>query len=101
VDIKEAVAESRCSPHKHPILLTKKATTIAGLLPLAFFASNTWPRCLGRSFPGLLPQAVLTLLVVRGSAGWRLLEAGRSCCAGGASRAEGQAATKRWPVQRR
>lgn len=46
-----------------PILLTT-ATTVAGLLPLAFSASTLWPPMAWAIISGLLASTVLTLLVV-------------------------------------
>ena len=46
-----------------PILLTT-ATTIAGLLPLAFSSSTLWPPMAWAIISGLLASTVLTLLVV-------------------------------------
>jgi multidrug efflux pump subunit AcrB len=46
-----------------PILLTT-ATTIAGLLPLAFSASSLWPPLAWAMISGLAASTVLTLLVV-------------------------------------
>lgn len=46
-----------------PILLTT-ATTVAGLLPLAFSSSTLWPPMAWAIISGLLASTVLTLLVV-------------------------------------
>ena len=46
-----------------PILLTT-ATTIAGLLPLAFSASTLWPPMAWAIISGLLASTVMTLLVI-------------------------------------
>src|SRR5690606_548185 len=46
-----------------PILLTT-ATTIAGLLPLAFTQSTLWPPMAWAIISGLMASTVLTLLVV-------------------------------------
>lgn len=46
-----------------PILLTT-ATTVAGLLPLAFTSSTLWPPMAWAIISGLLASTVLTLLVV-------------------------------------
>ena len=46
-----------------PILLTT-ATTVAGLLPLAFSSSTLWPPMAWAIISGLLASTVLTLLVI-------------------------------------
>lgn len=46
-----------------PILLTT-ATTVAGLLPLAFTQSTLWPPMAWAIISGLMASTVLTLLVV-------------------------------------
>jgi multidrug efflux pump subunit AcrB len=46
-----------------PILLTT-ATTVAGLLPLAYSSSTLWPPLASAMISGLLASTVLTLLVV-------------------------------------
>ncbi|MBL4833307.1 MAG: efflux RND transporter permease subunit [Pseudomonas sp.] len=60
--IADAVAEA-VARRARPILLTT-ATTIAGLLPLAFSASTLWPPMAWAIISGLLASTVLTLLVV-------------------------------------
>lgn len=62
VGISEAVADA-VTRRTRPILLTT-ATTIAGLLPLAFSASTLWPPMAWAIISGLLASTVLTLLVV-------------------------------------
>jgi multidrug efflux pump subunit AcrB len=61
-DIVEAVADA-VARRTRPILLTT-ATTIAGLLPLAFSQSTLWPPMAWAIISGLLASTVLTLLVV-------------------------------------
>ncbi|MFO7703776.1 MAG: efflux RND transporter permease subunit [Halopseudomonas sp.] len=61
-EIKAAVAEA-VARRTRPILLTT-ATTIAGLLPLAFSASTLWPPMAWAIISGLLASTVLTLLVI-------------------------------------
>jgi multidrug efflux pump subunit AcrB len=61
-DIGTAVAEA-VARRTRPILLTT-ATTIAGLLPLAFSSSTLWPPMAWAIISGLLASTVLTLLVV-------------------------------------
>ncbi len=63
-----------------PILLTT-ATTVAGLLPLAFSASTLWPPLASAMISGLLASTVLTLVVVPAlyrvlMRPWRLAEFG-------------------------
>ncbi|MFN3579485.1 MAG: efflux RND transporter permease subunit [Pseudomonas sp.] len=60
--VSEAVAEAVLR-RTRPILLTT-ATTIAGLLPLAFSSSTLWPPMAWAIISGLLASTVLTLLVV-------------------------------------
>ena len=48
-----------------PILLTT-ATTVTGLLPLAFSSSTLWPPMAWAIISGLLASTVLTLLVIPG-----------------------------------
>lgn len=62
MDIASAVAEA-VARRTRPILLTT-ATTIAGLLPLAFSSSTLWPPMAWAIISGLLASTVLTLLVV-------------------------------------
>jgi multidrug efflux pump subunit AcrB len=62
MEIKEAVAEAIVR-RTRPILLTT-ATTIAGLLPLAFSSSTLWPPMAWAIISGLLASTVLTLLVI-------------------------------------
>ncbi|PCD01277.1 efflux RND transporter permease subunit [Halopseudomonas pelagia] len=62
MDIKEAVYEAIVR-RTRPILLTT-ATTIAGLLPLAFSSSTLWPPMAWAIISGLLASTVLTLLVI-------------------------------------
>lgn len=61
-NIVDAVAEA-VARRTRPILLTT-ATTIAGLLPLAFSQSTLWPPMAWAIISGLLASTVLTLLVV-------------------------------------
>ncbi len=61
-DIQSAVADA-VRHRTRPILLTT-ATTIAGLLPLAFSASTLWPPMAWAIISGLMASTVLTLLVV-------------------------------------
>ena len=61
-DIQSAVADA-VRRRARPILLTT-ATTIAGLLPLAFSASTLWPPMAWAIISGLIASTVLTLLVV-------------------------------------
>lgn len=61
-DIVDAVADAVVR-RTRPILLTT-ATTIAGLLPLAFSQSTLWPPMAWAIISGLLASTVLTLLVV-------------------------------------
>lgn len=61
-DIVDAVADA-VARRTRPILLTT-ATTIAGLLPLAFSQSTLWPPMAWAIISGLLASTVLTLLVV-------------------------------------
>ncbi|AQZ96060.1 efflux RND transporter permease subunit [Halopseudomonas phragmitis] len=58
----EAVSEA-VQRRTRPILLTT-ATTIAGLLPLAFSSSTLWPPMAWAIISGLLASTVLTLLVI-------------------------------------
>jgi len=60
--VHEAVAEA-VRRRTRPILLTT-ATTVAGLLPLAFSASTLWPPMAWAIISGLLASTVLTLLVI-------------------------------------
>lgn len=62
MDIGAAVSEA-VARRTRPILLTT-ATTIAGLLPLAFSSSTLWPPMAWAIISGLLASTVLTLLVV-------------------------------------
>jgi multidrug efflux pump subunit AcrB len=62
MDIKTAVSEAIVR-RTRPILLTT-ATTIAGLLPLAFSDSTLWPPMAWAIISGLLASTVLTLLVI-------------------------------------
>ncbi|HEC46153.1 MAG TPA: efflux RND transporter permease subunit, partial [Pseudomonas xinjiangensis] len=62
MSVQEAVAEA-VARRTRPILLTT-ATTIAGLLPLAFSASTLWPPMAWAIISGLLASTMLTLLVV-------------------------------------
>ncbi|WP_111494450.1 efflux RND transporter permease subunit [Marinobacter bohaiensis] len=61
-DIRDAVREA-VEQRTRPILLTT-ATTVAGLLPLAFSSSTLWPPMAWAIISGLLASTVLTLLVV-------------------------------------
>ncbi|SFN54981.1 efflux RND transporter permease subunit [Marinobacter pelagius] len=61
-DIRDAV-RSAVEQRTRPILLTT-ATTVAGLLPLAFSSSTLWPPMAWAIISGLLASTVLTLLVV-------------------------------------
>jgi len=61
-DIQTAVVDA-VRRRTRPILLTT-ATTIAGLLPLAFSASTLWPPMAWAIISGLMASTVLTLLVV-------------------------------------
>ena len=58
----DAVAEA-VERRTRPILLTT-ATTIAGLLPLAFSSSTLWPPMAWAIISGLLASTLLTLLVI-------------------------------------
>lgn len=60
--ISEAVIEA-VQRRTRPILLTT-ATTIAGLLPLAFSSSTLWPPMAWAIISGLLASTVMTLLVI-------------------------------------
>lgn len=60
--VREAVAEA-VRRRTRPILLTT-ATTVAGLLPLAFSASTLWPPMAWAIIAGLLASTPLTLLVI-------------------------------------
>ena len=60
--VHEAVAEA-VRRRTRPILLTT-ATTVAGLLPLAFSASTLWPPMAWAIILGLLASTMLTLLLV-------------------------------------
>ena len=62
MNIKTAVSEAIVR-RTRPILLTT-ATTIAGLLPLAFSDSTLWPPMAWAIISGLLASTVLTLLVI-------------------------------------
>ncbi len=62
MDIREAV-RSAVEQRTRPILLTT-ATTVAGLLPLAFSSSTLWPPMAWAIISGLLAATVLTLLVI-------------------------------------
>ncbi|MEH6565321.1 MAG: efflux RND transporter permease subunit [Halopseudomonas sp.] len=62
MSISDAVSEA-VMRRTRPILLTT-ATTIAGLLPLAFSSSTLWPPMAWAIISGLLASTVLTLLVV-------------------------------------
>ncbi|WP_150304079.1 efflux RND transporter permease subunit [Pseudomonas saliphila] len=62
VPVRQAVADA-VARRTRPILLTT-ATTIAGLLPLAFSSSTLWPPMAWAIISGLLASTVLTLLVV-------------------------------------
>ena len=81
--IQAAVADA-IRDRTRPILLTT-ATTVAGLLPLAFSASTLWPPMAWAIISGLIASTLLTLLVVpaacrlclgsvRGTAAHRALE---------------------------
>jgi len=59
----EAAVTDAVSRRIRPILLTM-ATTIAGLLPLAFSPSTLWPPLASSMISGLLGSTLLTLLVV-------------------------------------
>jgi multidrug efflux pump subunit AcrB len=61
-DIATAVREAVIQ-RTRPILLTT-ATTVAGLLPLAFSSSTLWPPMAWAIISGLLASTVLTLVVV-------------------------------------
>lgn len=61
-DIADAVADA-VRRRTRPILLTT-ATTIVGLLPLAFSASTLWPPMAWAIISGLMASTILTLLVV-------------------------------------
>jgi multidrug efflux pump subunit AcrB len=61
-NIKDAVSEA-VARRTRPILLTT-ATTIAGLLPLAFSSSTLWPPMAWAIISGLLASTMLTLVVV-------------------------------------
>lgn len=61
-DIREAVRRSVVQ-RTRPILLTT-ATTVAGLLPLAFSSSTLWPPMAWAIISGLLASTLLTLLVI-------------------------------------
>lgn len=61
-DIRDAVRKA-VEQRTRPILLTT-ATTVAGLLPLAFSSSTLWPPMAWAIISGLLASTVLTLLVV-------------------------------------
>ncbi len=62
LSIRDAVARS-VQLRARPILLTT-ATTVAGLLPLAFSPSPLWPPLASAMIAGLLSSTALTLLVV-------------------------------------
>lgn len=62
MDINTAVDEA-VTRRTRPILLTT-ATTVAGLLPLAFSASTLWPPMAWAIISGLLASTIQTLLVV-------------------------------------
>lgn len=62
LDLSAALKES-LQTRLRPILLTT-ATTIAGLLPLAFSSSSLWPPLAWAMISGLAASTVLTLLVV-------------------------------------
>lgn len=62
VDTSTAVREAVIQ-RTRPILLTT-ATTVAGLLPLAFSSSTLWPPMAWAIISGLLASTILTLLVV-------------------------------------
>ena len=61
-DIRSAVRKA-VEQRTRPILLTT-ATTVAGLLPLAFSSSTLWPPMAWAIISGLLASTVLTLLVI-------------------------------------
>ncbi|SFL81666.1 efflux RND transporter permease subunit [Marinobacter zhejiangensis] len=61
-DIRDAVRRA-VEERTRPILLTT-ATTVAGLLPLAYSSSTLWPPMAWAIISGLLASTVLTLLVV-------------------------------------
>ncbi|MFP6790142.1 MAG: efflux RND transporter permease subunit [Thalassolituus sp.] len=61
-DIDSAVAQS-IDARTAPILLTT-ATTVLGLLPLAFSASTLWPPMAWAIISGLLMSTLLTLIVI-------------------------------------
>ncbi|WP_372965718.1 efflux RND transporter permease subunit [Marinobacter sp.] len=61
-EIKEAV-KMAVERRTRPILLTT-ATTVAGLLPLAFSSSTLWPPMAWAIISGLMASTVLTLLVI-------------------------------------
>lgn len=60
--IRDALVEA-VSRRTRPIVLTM-ATTVAGLLPLAFSSSTLWPPLAWAMISGLLASTVLTLVVV-------------------------------------
>ena len=60
--IREAV-RAAVEKRTRPILLTT-ATTVAGLLPLAFSSSTLWPPMAWAIISGLLASTILTLLVI-------------------------------------
>jgi multidrug efflux pump subunit AcrB len=62
LDINTAVNEA-VTRRTRPILLTT-ATTVAGLLPLAFSASTLWPPMAWAIISGLLASTIQTLLVI-------------------------------------
>ena len=62
LSISDALAEA-VARRTRPILLTM-ATTVAGLLPLAFSPSTLWPPLAWAMISGLMASTVLTLLVV-------------------------------------
>jgi multidrug efflux pump subunit AcrB len=61
-DIRDAMRNA-VEQRTRPILLTT-ATTVAGLLPLAFSSSTLWPPMAWAIISGLLASTVLTLLVI-------------------------------------
>ncbi len=61
-EIRDAVRKA-VEQRTRPILLTT-ATTVAGLLPLAFSSSTLWPPMAWAIISGLLASTVLTLLVI-------------------------------------
>jgi multidrug efflux pump subunit AcrB len=61
-DVAEAVTEA-VRRRIRPILLTT-ATTVAGLMPLAFSASTLWPPLASAMISGLLASTLLTLVVL-------------------------------------